>query len=86
VVEGIIKGTKCSGGSTLELALNGSIGEIELYSDRYPEISYGAANYTPQGVLDPCVDLKGRHARITYHPAKCRPNWGEMMAVELVKD
>lgn len=70
----------------IELALNGSMGEIQLYSDRYPQISYSAANYKPQSVLDPCVDLKGRHARIIYHPAKNRPNRGEMVAVEMVKD
>jgi tetratricopeptide (TPR) repeat protein len=86
VVEGTIKGSKCSGLSTLELALSSSTGEIQLFSDSYTKIPYSALNYTPIGILNPCVELEGRHARITYHPAKSQPHQGEIVAVEVVRD
>lgn len=86
VIEGTVKGSKCSGLSTLELALNSSTGELQLFSDSYTKIPYSALNYTPKGILDPCADLEGRHARITYHPAKSLPNQGEIVAVELRRD
>ncbi|HME01011.1 MAG TPA: DUF1570 domain-containing protein [Terriglobia bacterium] len=86
VAEGTIKDSKCSGASTLEFTLSSSAGVMQLYSDSYLKIPYSALNYTPKGILNPCVDMKGWHARITYHPAKGQPRQGEMVAVELVKD
>jgi tetratricopeptide (TPR) repeat protein len=85
VAEGTIKDIRCSGGITLEITFSSSAGEMHLYSDSYFKIPYSAANYTPEGTLNPCVDLKGWHARITYHPAKDQQNQGEIVAVELVK-
>jgi Tfp pilus assembly protein PilF len=86
VVEGTIRDSKCSGTSTLELTFSSSTGVMQLYSDSYLKIPYSALNFTPKGILNPCVDIKGQHARITYRPAKSQPNQGEMVAVELVRD
>ena len=86
VAEGTIKDSKCSGPSTLELTLSSSAGVMQLFNDNYLKITYSALNYTPQGILNPCADMKGRHARITYHAAQGQPNQGEMVAVELVKN
>lgn len=58
---------------------------LQLYTDNYFKIPYSALNFTPQGLLNPCSDLKGRRARITYHPAKDQPKAGEIAAVELMK-
>jgi len=85
VAEGTINGITCSGGDTLAVTFSSSAGEMQLYSDSYFKIPYSAANYTPEGTLNPCVDLKGWHARITYHPAKDQRNQGEIVSVELVK-
>jgi len=86
VVEGTIRDARCSGPSTLELTISSSSGVVQLYSDSYLKIPYSALNYTPLGILNPCVDMKGRHARITFRPAKSPPNQGEMVAVELIGD
>jgi tetratricopeptide (TPR) repeat protein len=83
--EGIITESKCSGRATLELTLASSAGTRQLFSDDYFKIPYSALNYTPQGVLNPCVDMKGMRARITYRPAKNQPQQGEIVAVQLVK-
>ena len=83
VVEGTIVESKCPRASTLELILSASAGTIVVYSDSYPKISIRALKYGPKGALDPCADMSGWHARITYHPAKEQPNQGEIVAVEL---
>lgn len=89
LVEGTVKDAKCYGTSTLEVTLDSSAGVMELYSDDYLHVEYSALNFIPKGILNPCIDMKGRHARITYHPAKGPPKQGqpagEMAEVQLVK-
>ncbi len=86
VAEGIIREAQCSGGTTLELTLDSPDGTRQLYSDKYMKIPYSALNYAPKGVMNPCTDLIGRHASITYHPAKHQITQGEIMAIELMRN
>jgi len=86
MAEGIIEDAKCSSASTLEITLKSTAGVMQLYSDNYFKIPYSALNFTPKGILNPCTDIKGWHARITYRPAKGQATQGEMGAVGLVKD
>jgi tetratricopeptide (TPR) repeat protein len=86
VAEGIIEEAKCSGASTLEITLDSTAGAVQLYSDNYLKIPYHALNFTPKGMLNPCTDIKGWHARITYRPAKGQEMQGEMVAVGLAKN
>jgi tetratricopeptide (TPR) repeat protein len=86
MAEGIIEDAKCSSASTLEIKLKSTAGVMQLYSDNYFKIPYSALNFTPKGILNPCTDIKGWHARITYRPAKGQATQGEMGAVGLVKD
>jgi len=85
VAEGTIEEAECSGGSTLEITLDTTAGVLHLYSDNYTGIPYSALNFMPKGILNPCTDIKGRHARITYHPAKDQAKEGEIVAVGLAK-
>ena len=86
VAEGTIEEAKCSGALTLEITLDSTEGVMQLYSDNYPKIPYSALNFTPKGILNPCTDINGWHARITYRPAKGQAKRGEMVAIGLVKD
>ena len=56
------------------------------YSDRYMKLLYSPLNFTLKEIMNPCRDLQGWHAHISYRPAKDPANPGEMMAVVLVKD
>jgi tetratricopeptide (TPR) repeat protein len=85
VVEGTIKEAKCSGQTTLEYTVDSPAGTMQLFSDHYMQIPYNAINFTPQGIMNPCTDPKGWHARITYHPAKTEPAQGEMLEVGFIK-
>jgi hypothetical protein len=84
--DGLIEDAKCSSRSTLEIKLHTRTGVMQLFSDNYFDISFSALNFTPHGVLNPCKDIKGWHARVAYHPAKGQPLGGEIMAVGLMKD
>jgi tetratricopeptide (TPR) repeat protein len=86
LAEGIVEKAECTGGTTIEVTLQVQGGELHLYSDRYLKILYSALNFTPKGILNPCKELKGWRARISYRPAKGDTQQGEMMGVVLVKD
>jgi hypothetical protein len=84
MAEGIIEKAECSGGTTLDVTVKTGSGEIYLYSDRYQELLYTALNFTLKERVNPCRDLTGWHARLSYRPAQDPANPGEMMAVVLV--
>jgi tetratricopeptide (TPR) repeat protein len=86
VVEGTIKDVNCAAGLTLEITLSSGGGLMHFFSDNYLKISYSALNFAPAGILNPCADIKGWHARVTYHPAKDQPNQGEILVMGLVKN
>jgi tetratricopeptide (TPR) repeat protein len=86
VAEGTIKDARCSGGATLEFNLDSTKGVLHLYTDQYLKIPYYALNFTPQGILNPCTDIKGLHARVTYHPVKGQPNQGEVVEIVLTRN
>jgi tetratricopeptide (TPR) repeat protein len=86
LAEGIVEKAECTGGTTIEVTLKVQGGELHLYSDRYLKILYSALNFTPKGILNPCKELKGWRARISYRPAKGDTQQGEMMGVVLIKD
>ncbi len=84
--EGIIEDAKCSGAATLEIGIHSAAGVTQLYSDNYFKVTFSALNFIPHGILNPCTDIKGWHARVTFHPTKGRPMQGEIVAVGLAKD
>jgi hypothetical protein len=86
VAEGTIEDAKCSRPTTLEITLHSTAGVMYLYSDNYLKIPYGTLNFTPKGILNPCTDIKGWRARITYRPAKGQAKQGEMVAVDLARN
>jgi len=85
VADGVITDSKCPDNVTLELTLTSRAGPRQLYSDNYYNIPFSALNFTPKGIMNPCSDLKGMHAHITYHPAKGHPDQGEIVNVDLTK-
>jgi tetratricopeptide (TPR) repeat protein len=85
VATGTVTEINCPHGGRLELTLTLASGPTRLYSDNYFKIPYSALNYTPQGILNPCVDMTGMRAHITYHRTKDDPKQGEIVEVQLLK-
>jgi hypothetical protein len=86
LAEGIIGKVECNGSTTIDVTVKTGSEEIHLYSDRYTKLFYSALNFTLKENMNPCRDLEGWHASISYRPAKDPANPGEMMAVVLIKD
>jgi tetratricopeptide (TPR) repeat protein len=86
LAEGVVQKAECAGGTSIEVTLQVQGGELHLYSDRYQKILYSALDFTPKGIFNPCKELKGWRARISYRPSKEDPQQGEMMGVVLIKD
>ena len=84
--DGIVEDATCPGAATLEVRLHSAAGVMQLYSDNYFKVTFSALNFTPHGILNPCTDIKGWHAHITFHPAKGLARQGEIVAVGLAKD
>jgi hypothetical protein len=82
-LQGTIAEATCHSVSTLEIALSTPTGTLQLFSDNYFTVAYNALNYTPEKILNPCTDLKGRHASVTYHPTKGQANQGEVLEIGL---
>jgi len=83
VADGAISQDTCPDGKTLEITLATASGNRQLYSDNFYKIPFTALNFTPKGVLNPCSDLKGLTARVTYHPSKDHPEQGEITDVQV---
>ena len=84
IAQGIIREVSCYGASTLELTFAAPGAVLQLFTDNYFKIPYAALDFTPVGNLNPCTDIKGQHAKVTYHPARNQANQGEMLEVGLI--
>ncbi len=83
--DGTILSSTCPDSKTLELTLVVANGSRQLYSDNYYGVSFSALNFTPEGVMNPCKDLNGMKATISYRPAKEHPDEGEIEDVQVRK-
>jgi len=85
VADGVVSDSLCPDSITLELTLTSRAGAKHLYSSNYYKIPFSALNFTPAGIMNPCSDLKGMHAHVTYRPEKAHPEQGEIVSVQLTK-
>lgn len=95
VMSGVLSGAKCVYPSTLifdvkqpEKTETGKT--ISLYSNNFLDIDFTAQNFTPQGNLNPCADLEGMKARVTYVEVSNKTIagkavTGQILAVEVSK-
>ena len=83
--QGVIKDVHCALPSQLELKVEGAGKGLSLYSNNYFKIAFSAANYTPEGDLNPCTDLEGKKARVQYSGTSNPSVDGQIVSVELSK-
>ena len=58
---------------------------ISLYSNNYLHIEFSAANFTPQGKMNPCTMIEGMKARVVYAEVSDKLIAGQILSVELTK-
>jgi len=84
-LEGNIRGVNCPGGNSLELTIEHSGGTFKLLSSNYLLIEYYGAEWQPPKDFQPCKDLAGHRARVTYRVAASQSFAGEILAIEVKK-
>jgi tetratricopeptide (TPR) repeat protein len=85
MAQGVIKDVHCSPPSLLELKVEGAGKGLSLYSNNYFKVAFSAANYAPEGDLNPCTDLEGKKARVQYSETSNPSVDGQILSVELSK-
>jgi tetratricopeptide (TPR) repeat protein len=85
MAQGILKDVHCAPPSQLELRVEGAGKGTSLYSNNYYKIAFSAANYAPEGDLNPCTDLEGKKARVQYSETSNPSVDGQIVSVELSK-
>jgi tetratricopeptide (TPR) repeat protein len=83
--EGAIQGVTCSYPVVIELKIVGPKGTVQLYNNNYYDIDFSAANFTPQGDLQPCKDIEGMKAKVQYFATADKTVDGQIVSVELSK-
>jgi len=81
IADGTIREVACSLPDTLEMTLATASGDLHFYNDNYFRIPYNAINFNPTGALNPCTDLQGSRARVTFHPARDPAKPGEIVEI-----
>jgi len=82
---GSIRDVKCSYPGIIEFRVEGAKKSVSLYNNNYYKIDFSALGYTPEGAIQPCVDIDGMKARIQYVESSDKTVDGQVIAVELRK-
>lgn len=83
--DGKIASVKCSSPAQMDLALEANGRTVELHTDNYFKVQFSALNFTPAGQLEPCTQIKGMSAHISFYDVKGQPYTGEIISIQLRK-
>ncbi|MFL6428293.1 MAG: tetratricopeptide repeat protein [Acidobacteriaceae bacterium] len=79
---GIIQAVHCNG-AVLELELQGAANTIALYSNNYFKIEFVAVNDASPGDMQPCQDLEGKPAVVSYAETVDSTAAGEIVSITI---
>ena len=82
---GILKSVQCYFPAIMTLTVMQQGNSISLYSNNYRHIEFSAANFTPQGTMDPCTAIVGMKARVNYAEVSDKSIAGQIISVELTR-
>lgn len=84
-VRGVVRSVQCYYRSVMTLSVVEAGKWISLYSNNYLHIEFSAANFTPQGTMNPCTTIEGMKARVQYAEVSDKSIAGQILSVELTK-
>jgi Tfp pilus assembly protein PilF len=82
---GTLRGVQCYYPGVITLTVLQAGATVSLYSNDYPHLDFSAANYTPQGTLNPCTMIEGMKARVVYAEVSDKSIAGQILSIELFK-
>jgi hypothetical protein len=83
-VSGTLQDVKCTYPSTLKLNVQSKTATLQLRAANYYKVEYSTLNYKPEGDLNPCHDLEGMKAKVTYYEGQSGAD-GIIAAIQLSK-
>jgi tetratricopeptide (TPR) repeat protein len=83
--DGVIREVKCSYPSMIEFRVEGAKKTVALYSNDYFKLDFTAANFTPDGTLNPCSGIEGMKAKVQYAESSDKTVDGQAISIELRK-
>jgi tetratricopeptide (TPR) repeat protein len=84
-VRGILRSVQCYYPSVITLNVEEAGKTVALYSNDYLHVEYSAANFTPEGTMNPCTMMEGMKARVVYAEVSDKSIGGQILSVELTK-
>jgi tetratricopeptide (TPR) repeat protein len=81
---GRVANVSCQNAS-LELTLQGTLSTLHLHSSDYFRIEFPTTSWTPPQTFNPCQELKGHQAAISYRQYEGSPFDGEIVSIEVRK-
>ena len=85
VVTGVITKLRCGEPALMDFNLDNAGRLTALHSENYFHISFSALNFTPTGVLKPCSQIEGMHARVEFIEPADKSEKGNILSIELHK-
>jgi Tfp pilus assembly protein PilF len=82
---GTLRSVQCYYPGVITLTVLQAGATVSLYSNDYPHLDFSAANYTPQGTLNPCTMMEGMKARVVYAEVSDKSIAGQIVSIELFK-
>lgn len=84
-VRGVLRSVQCYYPAVMTLSVVDGAKAVSVYSNNYRHIEFSAANFTPQGEMDPCTLIEGMKARVVYAEVSDKSIAGQVLSVELTK-
>lgn len=85
MVRGVIRSVQCYYPTMMTLSVVQGETSVSLYSNDFPHVNFSAANFTPQGTMNPCTAIEGMKARVVYAEVSDKSIAGQILSVELTK-
>jgi tetratricopeptide (TPR) repeat protein len=84
-VRGVLRNVHCSYPTILTLSVEqpGNGLAVFLYRNDFHEIEFSATNFSPKGDLNPCGEIEGLKARVSYAEVSDKTISGQIISVEL---
>jgi tetratricopeptide (TPR) repeat protein len=82
---GILRNVHCSYPTILTLSVDQAGKTVSLYRNDFNQIVFSAANFAPEGDLNPCTDIEGLKAKVAYAEVSDKSVAGQILSVELSK-
>ena len=82
---GVIRGVKCSYPAVIEFRVENAKMTASVYNNSYYKLEFSALGFTPEGSLNPCIDIEGKNARVQYAESSDKTVDGQVVTVELRK-